>query len=172
MRECVAYVLCSICSRPQSICSRSSSRFKLFGFDEQLPRPVLDVDDPDARRDDASGEQRARRRVSSSCLLMRPARAACARRLAGARCARADCARALVRTGAHELADEREARPRMRRNVRQARVRLVAARFARHETFDDAVLERVEADDDEPPAARRASRGSARGRARARRARR
>ena len=31
-------------------------------------------------------------------------------------------------------------------------IRLVAARFARHEALDDAVLERMEADDDEPSA--------------------
>ena len=41
----------------------------------------------------------------------------------------------LIRTGTHELADELEPRPRVRRNVGQARIGFVAGRFARADLF-------------------------------------
>ena len=74
---------------------------QLLGLDEQLPRVMLDVDDPNARRHDARGERSTptSSRISFA-LLMRLARAARARRRAAARCAHAGCARAPRRRGA------------------------------------------------------------------------
>src|SRR6185295_167570 len=68
---------------------------------------------------------------------------------AQARAARAWIALDFLVRRAHELADQLQSRPSERRNVRQPRVRFVATRLARHEPFDDPVLERMEADHDE-----------------------
>ncbi len=70
------------------------------------------------------------------------------------RAARARIALDLFIARADEPADELQARPRVGRDVRQSGVHLVAARFASHEALDDPVLERVEADHEEPPAGR------------------
>ena len=57
MRECVAIrALLDLQPAPLDL-QLVELAVQALGFDEQLPRPMLDVDDPDSRRDDASGER-------------------------------------------------------------------------------------------------------------------
>ena len=128
---------------------------QVLGLDEQLARTMLDVDDPDARR------ARRRRRAPgcdepSDLLVSWLAHAACSSGVRSATRSRALRARGLRSSSA---APGRTSLPTSVRRGRacggmfgQSGIRFVAARFARHEPLDDAVLERVEADDDEAAA--------------------
>ena len=167
-----AHVLCSICSRPQSICRRSCSRSSSWSSANSCRDSCFAAmsHTPDATAEAARARRRRGRRAAISCappaLRDRVVRARRASRALRARALRAISSA----EGRREPPDERQARPCCRRARRAAPHSARRRALRAHESLDDAILERVEADHDETTAACREGRGSRERRARAPRA--